>query len=74
MDINCVDCRFNLDFWLRLLGWLLLILCAAILIMGDSLSVVRHFVGRSKFSRYLPVEGSKFGLELVHLVLLAPRL
>ena len=55
--------RFNIGILgLRgMLGLLLLILCAVILIMVDSLSVVRHFVGGNQFSRNLAVEGGKFG-------------
>ena len=74
VDIYGLDSRFNLDLRLRLLGLPLLNLRAIILIVVDSLSVVRHFVGWNKFSRYLAVEGSKFGLELLQLVLLAPSL
>ena len=73
VDIYGLDSRFNLDLRLRLLGLPLLVLCAVILIVVDSL-IVRHFVGWNKFSRYLAVEGSKFGLELLQLVLLAPSL
>ena len=61
VDIYCIDCHFSLDLHLRLLGLLLLILCAVILIVVDSHSVVRHFVGGCKFSRNLAVEGGKFG-------------
>ena len=71
MDINYVNRRFNLDFCLRLFGLLLLILRAVILIVVDSHTVARHFVGGCKFSRYLAVEGCKFGFELLQLVLLA---
>ena len=63
MDIYSLDCRFSLDLRLRLLGLLLLILSAVILIVVDSLLVVRHFVGWGKFSRNLAVEGGKFGFE-----------
>ena len=63
VDIYSLDCRFSLDLRLRLLGLLLLILCAVILIMVDCLVVVRHFVGWSKFSCNLAVKGSKFGFE-----------
>ena len=72
--IYSVDGCFSIDIRLRLLGLPLLILSSVILIVVDSLSVVRHFVGWNKFSRYLAVEGSKFGLELLQLVLLAPSL
>ena len=51
VDINGIDCRFCLYIRLNLLGLLLLILSAVILIMVDSHSVVRHFVGWCKFSR-----------------------
>ena len=47
VDIYGIDCRFSLDIWLRLLGLPLLNLRAIILIVVDSLSVVRHFVGAS---------------------------
>ena len=63
VDINSVDCRFYLDIRLRMLGLLLLILCAVILI-----------VFRCKFSGNLAVEGGKFGFELLQLILLTPRL
>ena len=61
VDIYGIDCRFSLDLQLGLLGLLLLILSAIILIVVDSLSVVRYFVGVYKFSRNLAVEGGKFG-------------
>ena len=44
-----------------MLGLLLLNLRAVILIVVDSLSIVRHFVGWSQFCGYLTVEGGKFG-------------
>ena len=56
VDIYCVSFRFCVDIWLRLPGLLLLVLCVVILIMVDSLSI-----GWCKFSRYLSVEGGKFG-------------
>ena len=51
-----------------MLGLLMLYLSATILIMFDSHSVVRHFVGWCKFSRNLAVEGDKFGFELLQFV------
>ena len=58
--IYSVDGCFSLDLQLRLLGLPQLILGVVILI-----------VFRCKFSRYLAVKGSKFGFELLQLVLLA---
>ena len=63
VDIYGIDGRFSLYLRLILLGLFLLILCAVILIVVDSIVVVRHFVGGSQFSGYLAVEGGKFGLE-----------
>ena len=45
VDIYCVGFRGCLDIWLKLLGLLMLILSSVILIVFDSHSVVRHFVG-----------------------------
>lgn len=58
--IGCLD-TYGLDLWLRWLGLLLLILSVVILI-----------VFWSKFSRYLAVEGGKFGFVQLQLILLAP--
>ena len=66
-SISCVDIyslysRFSLDLRLRLRRLLLFNLCTVILIMVDSLSVVRHFVGGCKSSRNLAVEGGNSDL------------
>ena len=68
MDLNRIYSSFSLDLRLRLLGLLLFNLCAVILIVVDSLSIVRHFVGWSQFCRYLAVEFGKFGFELLQFV------
>ena len=57
LDTDCFFIR------MMLLGLRLLILCAVILTVVDSHAVVRHFLGWSQFSRYLAVEGCKFGFE-----------
>ena len=68
--------RFNIGILgLRgMLGLLLFNLRTFILIVFDSHSVVRHFVDWCKFSRYLAVERCYFGVALLQLILLAPRL
>ena len=55
MDIYGLDRRLSLDLRLGLSGLLLLNIRAIILIVVDSLSVVRYFVGWCKFSRNLTV-------------------
>ena len=62
MYIYGIDCHFSLDLSLRLLGLLLIILCTVILIVVDTLSVVRHFVGGCQFCCNLAVEGGEFGV------------